>query len=190
MPRPSVPIISKRAVTEAALRVLDEDGADALTIRRLATELGVTGGAFYHHYKDKTEIVEDVTRLVLRDMELPTPDSQDWREWLVRSELGYVSALTRHPNILPLILGNRPEQSRRIVIEFLAANLEREGIPASEAQSVSRLIESFALGIALVDTSDINAGASRREPDELEDLFRAFIDMVLEKAKARAGRTP
>jgi TetR/AcrR family transcriptional regulator, tetracycline repressor protein len=187
MPRPSVPLISKHAVAQAALKVLDEDGADALTIRRLATELGVTGGAFYHHYKDKTQIVEDVTRLVLKDMELPGSDGQDWREWLVHSELGYVKALTEHPNILPLILANRPQESRRIVIEFLSRNLEREGIPASEARSVSRLIESFGLGIALVDTSDINEGATRRDPDELEDLFRAFVDMVLEKAKAKAA---
>lgn len=186
MPRPSVPIISKRAVTDAALKVLDEDGADALTMRRLATELGVTGAAFYHHYKDKTEIVEDVTRLVLRDMELPSSDSHGLREWLVQSELGYVKALMEHPNIIPLVLANRPQQSRRIIIEFLSRNLEREGIPATEARPVSRLIESFALGIALVDTSDINEGATRREPGELEDLFRTFIDMVLAKAKAKA----
>jgi AcrR family transcriptional regulator len=187
MPRPSVPIISKRAVAEVALKVLDEDGVDALTMRRLASELGVTGGAFYHHYKDKTEIVEDVTRLVLKDMELPSSDSQDWREWLVQSELGYVKALTEHPNILPVVLANRPEQSRRIIMEFLSRNLEREGVPASEAHSISRLVESFALGIALVDTSDINEGAARRDPEELEDLFRAFIDLVLEKAKVKAA---
>src|SRR5438477_1920617 len=120
-------MISRRSVVEAALRIIDEEGADALSMRRLARELNVTGPSFYYHYSDKSEILDDVTRVALGDTPLPDPSDSDWRKWIEESGRAYARALRAHPNILPLLLENYPRGSREAVFEYLSEQLEREG---------------------------------------------------------------
>ena len=70
MPRPKVPLISRRGVAEAALQLIDEKGLEAFNIRKLGEMLGVNGASLYHPYNSKAEIFEDVARLVLGGVEL------------------------------------------------------------------------------------------------------------------------
>ena len=57
VPRPKVPLISKRKTLEAALRIIDAEGLESLSVRRLAIELNVNGASLYHHFKNKEEIL-------------------------------------------------------------------------------------------------------------------------------------
>ncbi|HTC82023.1 MAG TPA: helix-turn-helix domain-containing protein, partial [Acidimicrobiia bacterium] len=60
MARPSKPLISKDASARAALEIIDAEGLEALSLERLAKELGVRAPSLYHHFADKAEILARV----------------------------------------------------------------------------------------------------------------------------------
>src|SRR5947209_14202358 len=75
-PESGKPRLSKRTVTESALKLADADGLDALTIRKLAQHLGVTPMALYWHFPSKEELLESVAEQVWGETEVhPYPKS-------------------------------------------------------------------------------------------------------------------
>src|SRR5437762_10968375 len=66
--------LSRQAIVEAAVRILDAEGADALTVRRLADELNTGPATLYWHIGSKDELGELVYDHVMAEVELPEPD--------------------------------------------------------------------------------------------------------------------
>lgn len=183
MSRKYSPTISRRMVAEAALEIVDEVGLDGLTIRSVAKAVGVQGPSLYHHYKDRDDLLEDVARLALEEARLPIDEDQDWRQWLVRSNLAYIRALMAHPNVIPLILSRKPRRSREIVADYLGRNLKNEGVPAAEVPAIIDYTEAFVFGVAIVNSSAGAAGERRLK--EFESLLIEFFDLLLVRARSR-----
>src|SRR3546814_2117381 len=79
MARPRTPLIAKDAVIAAATKVLEKEGAKALTLRRLAADLNVNSASLYHHFENKEEILLAVVRAALRGLRLP-PLAEAWQD--------------------------------------------------------------------------------------------------------------
>ena len=62
---------------EAATRLADEGGLESLTMRKLATELGVEAMSLYHHVANKGDLVSGIVDRVVDEFELPS-DESDW----------------------------------------------------------------------------------------------------------------
>ena len=73
----SRPSLSRDVVADRALEIADAEGLDAVTIRRLATELGVTPMALYWHFRTKEDLLAGLADRVLDGLEVP-PRSTDW----------------------------------------------------------------------------------------------------------------
>src|SRR5271167_3727180 len=97
MARPKVALISRRRVLETALAIIDEDGLEGLSIRRLAENLGVNGASLYHHFANKDEILVGAAELALADVRTPEESDQDWRVWLPQNARNLRAALLQHP---------------------------------------------------------------------------------------------
>ena len=96
--------LSRETVTERALALADAEGIDAVTIRRLATDLGVTPMALYWHFQDKERLLDGVAELVLSQVRLPPDDeARPWDERLreVLDEL--VRVLAAHPSVTDVV---------------------------------------------------------------------------------------
>ncbi|MDQ1423957.1 MAG: hypothetical protein QOD72_1455 [Acidimicrobiaceae bacterium] len=104
------PIISREKVAEVALRLLDEEGVEALSLERIATEMGVRGPSLYHHFADKAEILTEVARLVLGDLDLERP-GDDWRQWMVDISLTFYRRVLEHPNAAAILMEFMPDSS-------------------------------------------------------------------------------
>ena len=75
------PRLSKRTVTESALKLADADGLDALTIRKLAQHLGVTPMALYWHFRSKEDLLEGVAEQVWGEIDVNVdPDAPCWAQ--------------------------------------------------------------------------------------------------------------
>ena len=75
------PRLSKRTVTEGALKLADADGLDALTIRKLAQHLGVTPMALYWHFRSKEDLLEGVAEQVWGEIDVNVdPDAPWWAQ--------------------------------------------------------------------------------------------------------------
>lgn len=103
MGRPKVPLVDRDEVITTALGIIDDEGLAALSLRRLGTELGVTGAALYHHFADKEEILRGVAELVLSREVIPKISGATWEEYVLQSVTRYRTALLAHPNAAPLM---------------------------------------------------------------------------------------
>jgi TetR/AcrR family transcriptional regulator, tetracycline repressor protein len=95
--------LSRATVAETALRLGDEQGLEAVTIRRLAQELGVTPMALYWHFKNKEELFLGVVDHALAEVRADRSASDPWQTQLRSMVESLVEAMRRHP-ILPDLL--------------------------------------------------------------------------------------
>ena len=88
--------LSRERVLRAAIALADEHGLGALTMRRLAQQLGVEAMSLYHHVPGKDRLLEGMLELVTAEMEVARPDGP-WKAELRRSALSAHEVLGRHP---------------------------------------------------------------------------------------------
>lgn len=148
MGRPRVPLLDRRRIGAAALRLADEQGA--LSIPALAKALGVGPSALYHHVSGRNEIIS----LMREELALTTGYDQDWSQpWedaLRAWAHTYRDAFAAHPGAVPL-LATAPaaEPFMHAMYEQVACLLLDAGFAESQVMAVITALESFILGSAL-----------------------------------------
>ncbi|WP_319052871.1 TetR/AcrR family transcriptional regulator C-terminal domain-containing protein [Streptomyces europaeiscabiei] len=149
MPRPRTPLLDRRRIGAAALRLADDQGV--LTIPALARKLGVAPSALYHHVSGRDEIVS----LMREELALETSpgdwdSSQPWEQALEEWARSYRTAFATHPGAVPL-LATAPlaEPFMHAMYEKVAELLLTAGFGASQVMPLINAMESFVLGSAL-----------------------------------------
>lgn len=102
------PQLSRDVIVDAALRLLDGDGAAGFSMRRLAEELGVGAGAVYWHVQNKEQLLQLVFDRVIGELPMPEPEPDRWREQLKQAARDERDMMTRHPGIAQLSFGRIP----------------------------------------------------------------------------------
>ncbi len=98
--------LSREAVARAAIDLVDAEGLDARTVRRLATGLGVTPMALYWHFKDKDALLDGVAEQLLAEVVLPDEDlTTPWDERLRDALEALLAGLAAHPAVAELVKG-------------------------------------------------------------------------------------
>lgn len=153
MGRPKQPLISRRKTLEVALRIIDEKGLEALSIRRLGEELNVRGISLYHHFKSKDQILIGACELALSNVRTPRTSSVDWRDWLSRNCTEYYKALRRHPNLIPILMQRHPLRIGLAEHNATAGLLAVQGVPPGVIMTLLDGTESLALGCAAYESA-------------------------------------
>jgi AcrR family transcriptional regulator len=152
MARPKVALISRRKVLETALAIIDEDGLEGLSIRRLADALGVNGASLYHHFENKDEILVGAAEFALADVRTPKKSEDHWRHWLPENARKLRAALLEHPALVPLIVGKRSLGMGARMLDTSAERLMEEGVPSAAVMPLLDALELFAIGSVLHET--------------------------------------
>ncbi|MFZ5438986.1 MAG: TetR/AcrR family transcriptional regulator [Myxococcota bacterium] len=87
--------VTRELALAKAMTLADEEGLEALSMRRLAQALGVEAMSLYHHVQNKDEILDGMVDLVFAEMELPRPDD-DWKQGVRRRCHSARAVLKRH----------------------------------------------------------------------------------------------
>src|SRR6201995_5551888 len=164
-PRGRPPTIAREDVLDTAIHLLDAEGVEALTMRRLAGELGVSPMAPYRHVGSKDELLMVlVDRLAGRLVYPPRPRDPKGAG-LVLGLAIYVS-LAEHP-WAPEVLARRRMMAPSVLgaIEEIHASLRDAGLSIDAAVRAYRLMWNFTLGSLLV-----RAGASTETPNQQREL--------------------
>ena len=148
MGRPNKALISRSATLKVALRIIDGEGLEELSIRRLGRELNVQGISLYHHFKNKDEILAGVCELALSDVRTPNVRDTDWHEWLLHNAIEYRKALQRHPNLIPILMRRHPLRIGLAEHNATAGLLSVQGVPAGAIMPLLEGLEELALGSA------------------------------------------
>ncbi|WP_329215836.1 TetR/AcrR family transcriptional regulator [Streptomyces sp. NBC_01485] len=151
MARPRKPLLSTDRIVETARALVDAEGLAAVSTRRLAAELGVSGPSLYNHFRTKDEILEAVADSVSAQVDLSMfEDGREWRTALRDWAVSYRAALRDHPNIVPVLAqgpGRRPAGLR--VADAVYGAMVRAGWPPSQATSIGALMRYYVTGSAL-----------------------------------------
>jgi TetR/AcrR family tetracycline transcriptional repressor len=143
--RPTAPLISKVQTLEAALSIIDREGIDALSMRRLADELNVHPTSLYHHFPSKQHIVVGVVKLVLDQVRTPTRTRSTWQRWLVRNGERVRVILVQHPELIPLMMQRQELGIGAKEVELTTAMLEEQGVPSVAVGPVVEFGELLAI---------------------------------------------
>ncbi len=111
MVRPRHALLTRQRIVEVATTIIDSDGLDALSTRRLAAELDVRAPSLYNHFATKEEILDAVGDAIIAEVDISMFGRDPWPDALRRWARGYRSALAAHPNIVPFLArgpGRRP----------------------------------------------------------------------------------
>ncbi|NUO44091.1 MAG: TetR/AcrR family transcriptional regulator [Streptomyces sp.] len=151
MARPRKPLLSTDRIVATARALVDAEGLAAVSTRRLAAELGVSGPSLYNHFRTKDEILEAVADSVSAQVDLSMfEDGRDWRTALHDWAVSYRSAMRDHPHIVPVLAqgpGRRPAGLR--VADAVYGAMVDAGWPPAQATSIGALMRYFIMGSAL-----------------------------------------
>jgi AcrR family transcriptional regulator len=154
-----VPLNQDR-VLRAALVLADEAGVEALTMRRLAKELGVEAMSLYNHVPSKDALLNGIVNLVFEEIEPPSPDDE-WRDAMRKRAVSTRAALRRHPWAVGLMEGgSTPGPANARIHEACLACLRGAGFSLAETVHAYNVQDSYIYGFALQE---------RALPDSFED---------------------
>lgn len=143
------PGLTVDAIVEAAVRVADAEGLAAVSMRRVADELGVGTMSLYRHVPGKGELVDLMLDRVVGEAPNPGEDVVGWRARLELHARAAVDHYRRHPWAAELGL-NRPPLGPNVLrnYEALLASAAATGLPAEEWNAIAQAFGTFTQGIA------------------------------------------
>jgi AcrR family transcriptional regulator len=165
--------ITRDAVLAAALAIIDRDGADALSMRRLARTLGRDPVILYRLAPSKAALLDGVAETVLAQLHVD-PADPDWAAQLRSVARAYRGLALAHPHVVPLLvtrplatpLALRPPGTLRPLEDILAL-LIRAGFTGPDALHIYRALFGFLHGHVLNELQELIDN-----PDETDDLLR------------------
>ena len=185
---PNRPRLSTAKVLTAALEIVDTEGVDALSMRRLAHALDREPMTVYRYAASKAALLDGVVELVLTELVID-PEAADWRTELRVLAHRYRDLALAHPNVVPLLvtrpltcpLGLRPAGTLRPLEDFLEL-LIRAGFTPCDALRGYRLFFGFLQGRVLDELQELV-----EDPDETEDVLRLGLYRLPRKRFPRSA---
>jgi len=163
--------LSRERVVEAAVALADREGIGALTMRRLANELGAGAMSVYYHVPGKDQLLAAMVDMVVGQMELP-PAGGDWKAALKRTATSTHEVLLAHPWATGLVLdGPTVSQARLRHIDAILGCLRGAGFSAELTDHAYHALDSHVMGFTLWLVG-ISAGLDRMAPvADFSDIF-------------------
>jgi AcrR family transcriptional regulator len=151
--------LSRERILRQALAIVDREGLDAISMRRVGEALGVEAMSLYHHVANKAAILDGIFEIVLGQLPAAQP-SASWQATLRARARALRAALRAHPNALP-IFATRPAVTPAAIahVEAVLDVLQRAGFSADEAISALQVLTAFVVGHSI-------AAYAPRPPDE------------------------
>ncbi|MEM8885678.1 MAG: TetR/AcrR family transcriptional regulator C-terminal domain-containing protein [Planctomycetota bacterium] len=162
--------LNRETVLATALRMADEGGVEALSMRKLGQALGVEAMSLYHHVRNKEEVIDGIVDLVFAEIDLPE-DGEPWREAMRRRAVSARCTLLRHPWAASL-MNARPNPGPATLRhhDAVIGSLRGNGFDLVLAAHAFSVIDSYLFGFALTQAT---------LPFENEEQLAAVVQHIL-----------
>lgn len=164
--------LTKDVLFETALRIVDAEGLEALTMRRLGGELGVEAASLYHHVPNKDALLDGVVMRMRTEIQLPDPIPSDWKDLMAAIFDEYGRVLAAHPNLVSLA-GRRVETDPDSGLVFLT----QLGFGDDDAVELWQSMIACTVGFALFSSAYAES-ATWDLPDELAGRMTQWRDQT------------
>ncbi|HEX5469053.1 MAG TPA: TetR/AcrR family transcriptional regulator C-terminal domain-containing protein [Gaiellaceae bacterium] len=174
--------LTRRRILEAALSLVDREGSEALTMRRLGREVGVEAMSLYNHVAGRAELLDGLSEVMVTGIEAGAEAAKSWDDALRQFMRGIRAVALAHPAAFQLV-GMRPLNTRAAMppVERLLGALRAGGFDADSASSAYRLAVSYARGFALAEIGGFTLdapGERLRAPDLSAEEFPRIVELA------------
>jgi AcrR family transcriptional regulator len=164
------PPLSRQRALSTAVALADAEGIGALTMRRLAQELGVEAMSLYHHVANKDDILDGMVDTVFGEIELPA-DGADWRTAMCDRARSARAALTRHPWAISIMESrSSPGPATLRHHDAVLGSCRAAGFSVAMAAHAFSLLDSYIYGFVL---QEVNLPFD--ETDDLEEVVESMM---------------
>ena len=169
---PRLPL-NRNQVLAAAAEIADERGIGAVTMREVASRLGVEAMSLYNHVANKDDILDGMVDLVIEQVELPS-DVIGWREAMRRRAVSAHEVFGRHPWV-PQLLDSRETSgpSRMLYLDWVLGTLMEAGFSLDGAARAFSLLDSYIYGFGIQQFNMSADGDA--SPEEMAEAILASI---------------
>ncbi len=165
--------LNRAFILETALSIIDRDGADNLSMRRLSEAVGRDPAVLYRHVPNKAAVLDGVAGIVLEKLAVDTADP-DWAGQLRTIAHDFRRLALTHQNVVPLLvtrplatpLGLRPPGTLRHLEDILAL-LTSAGFSGDDALHIYRVLFAYLYGHILTELQEVV-----ERPDETDHVLR------------------
>jgi TetR/AcrR family tetracycline transcriptional repressor len=205
--------LDRARIVDEALSLLDDEGFDGVTTRRLAARLGVQSPTLYWHVPNKAALVTALAEAILEQQfpELTPPHAEEpWQDWLSALAQRLRRALLAHPDGARVLSAAQLCRKMAAISELAMSTLVTRGVPLRQARVIVLTVERFTFGHVLEEQAPRPDSAALKDFDmaafteqhptlmagiteyfqagrTVDDLFRACLDVVIEGAAATSG---
>ncbi|MFE6130095.1 TetR/AcrR family transcriptional regulator C-terminal domain-containing protein [Streptomyces sp. NPDC056437] len=139
--------LSRERIIESALRIIDDEGVEALSMRRIAAALGVQAMSLYNHVGGKADVLDGVTEYITTDMHITRHSRDSWEDGIRSVAHAFRRASLRHPRAGELVL-TRQLNSPGVLptIDCSLKVLLEHGFEEANAVHALRLLVAFQVG--------------------------------------------
>jgi AcrR family transcriptional regulator len=199
--------LSREVLIDAAFRIADTEGPDALTLRRLGSELGVDPTAVYRHFRDKDELLAATADRLLREALDTFRPCGRWKDDIRDYVLLVRAIYLAHPSVAALVAtASGPLENEARVTERGLAILRGAGLSEHDTALAYEVIEAYTLAVSSMDGAAPQASDAWRRafatlpPEAFPELassarllyldndarFTFGLDLLLDAIEARA----
>ena len=212
--RAAQPNLSAERVRAAALRLIEADGIEAFSTRKLGRALGVEAMAIYWYYPSKEALLDAVVELLISKLDAPgtTREEGDWIDGLRRLAHAYRGIAHEYPNAFPLLAMRRfATKDTYAFLENLFTLARKGGLDDRMTARWFRLVSSYCSGVALDEIAGrrelekarvsgegaeslrgrfprLVAVSSWLAPEHFDDVFEFGLEVLLGALAADAQR--
>jgi AcrR family transcriptional regulator len=168
--------LSPEAITEAAIRLADAEGLEAVSIRRVAAKLDARAMSLYDHFASKRELLASMTDEVVGEMLVSQPLPEGWREALAVSARKMYAAFAAHPWLI-FVFATRPSPGPNSVKIAKQAARAAAALPLeqSDVWNVQGIVNDYVLGysfriVATPNPEDMEAAIAASDVVEFPEL--------------------
>lgn len=191
--------LGRELIVATALRLIDEQGMTALSMRKLAAELGVDPMAIYHHLPSKEAILAALVKDVFSGLRLPPASGGVWQDRVRAFARAYRDVVRSHPNLVRHAVANAEVAATSALeaSEELYAALSAAGLPPVAVVRAADLVVDYVHGFALAEAAgplepsdghqEILAQLGTRQSDEFPAMSRVLGSLREEDLRADFG---
>lgn len=170
--------LNQAGIAAAALAIADAEGFAAVSMRRVAQELGMGTMSLYYYVKSKAELISAMDDALMAEVLVPTL-AKDWREALTAIALRTRDVFVRHPWALSSMQSAPPGANAMLHMEQCLEALAKTSMTREEKLTLLALVDDFVFGYTLRETAgdpvvDMEAARKRLATGAFPELRKAF----------------
>ena len=177
--RPAKEALSRALIVETGLRILDGDGMDALTMRRVGQELDTGAASLYVYVKNRDDLLDAMLDRALGDVEFPLLDEDTWQERLTTIVERTIEAMGRHDQLALVALGAIPTSPNALrILDQLIAALMHTGLDKETISFAVDLLYLYATATAAENSAYrrrlITRGTERSYVERIDAMYETL----------------